>query len=140
MHMVRSLFLFLLLALAGGGAGTLARTPDPPAPPPAPASLAGAPTSTVTPTPTTTPGCASQWQVVASPNLTPGDDRLVSIAAVGPDDLWAVGAFGHTNSAAQPLNGDGLILHGTANGWTVVPNPTIGGLCALMDVAGVAGD
>jgi hypothetical protein len=84
---------------------------------------------TVTPSPTV--ACVEGWQVVNSPNVTPGDNYLYEIAAVGPDDVWAVGEV-HDN----PFS-DGLILHGTAGGWDIAPHPTLSG-ATLWDVDGTA--
>jgi hypothetical protein len=90
------------------------------------------------PTPTATQGCGPQWQVVASPNVTPQDNRLYSLAAVAPDDLWAVGEVHYRSE--QTTGGpyaDALALHYTAGGWTIVPNPATYA-CVAWGVAGVA--
>src|SRR5205823_6090169 len=47
------------------------------------------PTITLTPTPT--PPCSPSWQVVTTPNFGSDENELYDIAAVGPNDVWAIG-------------------------------------------------
>ncbi len=94
------------------------------------------PTITSTPppstaTPSATPPCVVGWQVVSSPNVTPGANYLYEAGAVGPNDIWAVGEVQN-----NPFS-DGLILHNTGGSWSIVPNPATQG-ARLWDVDGTA--
>src|SRR4051794_31582190 len=58
----------------------------------------GTPTATLTGvpptvTPTSTPPCTPIWNWVASPNGGPGANSLSGVAALAPDDIWAVGSY-----------------------------------------------
>jgi hypothetical protein len=53
------------------------------------------------------------WQDVPRPAVQRG--QLTAVAAVAPDDVWAVGGAGQGHS---------LILHWDGRAWTVVPHPT----------------
>jgi hypothetical protein len=58
------------------------------------------------------------WTIVPSPN--PGGtsvDQLYAVAAVGPNDVWAVGEYWDANYVPLPMT-----LHWDGVGWTVVPN------------------
>jgi hypothetical protein len=66
----------------------------------------------------------TQWQVVtaAAPALPAGD--LLGIAAISPEDIWAVGVQyvpGNGGSAAEPL-----IEHWNGTAWATVPAPASG--------------
>ncbi|HVB22295.1 MAG TPA: S53 family peptidase [Ktedonobacteraceae bacterium] len=60
----------------------------------------------------------TSWSVVPSPNPSPNDDILSSVAAVSANDIWAVGNY-------YDANGNGLSLIEQWNGtsWSVVPSP-----------------
>jgi hypothetical protein len=70
------------------------------------------PTATTPPSPTPTPSCGLDWREVASPGL----GRLYGIAAVSPDDIWAVGY--HFGPASNAVHWDGTQ-------WNNVPELTI---------------
>src|SRR5437667_1399267 len=52
------------------------------------------PSSQDTPTPTSTPSCTPAWSVVSSPNVGSGPNYLYAVAAISPNDVWAVGYYG----------------------------------------------
>jgi len=69
----------------------------------------------------------TRWSAERSPEL-PGTERiLTAIDGTGPDDLWAVGQQRIANQE------QGVVLHRTAAGWSVVPPPA--GAAVLHDVA-----
>lgn len=59
------------------------------------------------------------WSVVPSPSLT---GSISDIAALGPDDVWAVGIQNFGLDSGQV--GQGLIEHWDGQQWSVVANPT----------------
>ena len=61
----------------------------------------------------------SRWSVVPSPNPSSSVNRLNAVAAVSPNDAWAVGT-------APTSTGTVLILHWNGVAWSVVSNPTTG--------------
>ena len=72
----------------------------------------------------------SSWQRVPSPNVGPGENRLVSVEAIAADDVWAVGSRGlHT-----------LIEHWDGSTWSVVTSPSPGGNADLAGIAAVSAD
>jgi hypothetical protein len=70
------------------------------------------------------------WSVVASPSLS---GQISSIAALGPDDVWAVGLQGFGIDTAQ--QGQGLIEHWDGQQWSVIANPTPQPFTQLNSVA-----
>jgi hypothetical protein len=71
----------------------------------------------------------SSWQVVPSPNHQNADHYVYGVAAVAPDDVWAVGRY-------EPLGGGSptLVLHWDGKSWSIVPSPnpaTYNGLYAV---------
>ena len=74
----------------------------------------------------------TSWAQVASPNVPAGANQLSGIAAIAPDDVWAVGSAG----------GAPLALHWDGSAWSVVPVEGHGGLSGerLVAVAGASGD
>src|SRR5438309_1409372 len=73
-----------------------------------------------TPSPSATPTriCSPLWQIVASPNTPGNDNRLSGMAAISPDDVWAVGIIGNGDSNSLPL-----MLHWQGTHWVNVPGP-----------------
>jgi hypothetical protein len=70
------------------------------------------PTATTPPSPTPTPSCGLDWREVPSS----GVGRLYGIAAVSPNNIWAVGYhFGVTSNG----------IHWDGTQWSVVPELTI---------------
>ena len=61
----------------------------------------------------------AQWSVVPSPNPSTTLNILYGVAAVAPNDVWAVG-FAATSSSGV------VIMHWNGTAWTVVPNPPAG--------------
>ncbi len=61
----------------------------------------------------------SSWSVVPGPNPSSFVNQLNAVAAVSPNDVWAVG------TAPTPTD-TVLILHWNGAAWSVVPNPTNG--------------
>jgi hypothetical protein len=100
----------------------------------APCGPTPAPTQTRTPTPTTTgtPGCGLAWNLVPSPNVAFAANFLNAVAAISPDDIWAVGY--HTNVAYDRA----LILHWDGALWNIVPSPDPGYAVYLTGVSGAA--
>lgn len=87
-------------------------TPNPPkeaTPPPSP------PTTYVYPSPTPVPDCGLVWSVV--PISSTGN--LLGVAALSPEDVWAVGYTFDTPRRT-------LIEHWDGAQWSVVPSPSVG--------------
>jgi hypothetical protein len=68
----------------------------------------------------------TSWQVVSSANVHPGQEEnfLESVAAVGPNDVWAVGSWGSLQSA-MPLLPQTLIEHWNGASWSVTSSPDV---------------
>ncbi|HEX8599098.1 MAG TPA: S-layer homology domain-containing protein [Chloroflexia bacterium] len=63
-----------------------------------------------------------EWSLVDSPNVGPLlDNRLTSIDASAPDDVWAVGYY--YNDVAVPQT---LTMHWDGTEWTIVASPNVG--------------
>lgn len=69
------------------------------------------------------PDCGLDWAVVSSPS-PPGVDinYLNGVAAVGTNDVWAVGYYIYNNQG--PI--DTLIEHWDGSAWSIVPSPNQG--------------
>ncbi len=64
----------------------------------------------------------TSWTVVPSPSPGSAYNRLYSVAAISPNDIWAVG-----NSAAGfGLGYDTLTMHWDGSSWSLVPSPNPG--------------
>src|SRR5438552_13620897 len=87
-----------------------------------PAALVSAPAGiTDTPTPTRTPTpCGLMWRVVTSPNPGSSEDFSLGVAAVAPNDVWAVGIY-----TDNPI-GRTLTMHWNGTAWTHIPSPNVG--------------
>ena len=84
--------------------------------------------ASATPTaPIGTPTCQPGFAVVPSPNGGPGDNIIYSVAILGSDDIWAVGASGIS----------GFTEHWNGAQWSVVPNPPSS---YMLGVSGTATD
>jgi hypothetical protein len=81
-----------------------------------------------------TPVCGSGWQRIPSPNPTDIHSFFNAVAAVAPDDVWAVG--GKYNLERQHT----LIEHWDGASWSIVRSPSMGGSSVLDAVAAVASD
>src|SRR5438034_800577 len=63
--------------------------------------------------------CAPSWTILPSPNPGAAGSSLFGVAAIAPDDVWAVG------SSTDTIGGDSSTLaeHWDGTEWTVVPSP-----------------
>jgi hypothetical protein len=66
-----------------------------------------------------------EWRAIASPGRNNLDNMLMSVTAVSPYDVWAVGG---TNKNGP---GQSLIEHWDGTRWTVVPHPDPGPLSTV---------
>lgn len=73
-----------------------------------------------------------RWQIVQSPNGASGNGRLIGVAAVSANDVWAVG------SSASPQGRYTLIEHWNGRQWSVVSSPNGNGDNELNAVAAVS--
>lgn len=62
----------------------------------------------------------TSWQVVPSPNASSEINGIMRLAAVSPNDLWAVGNF---NESGTPHT---LTEHWDGSSWKIVPSPSPG--------------
>ena len=85
------------------------------------ASLVSPSSATSTPSVTVTPTPCTGWNVVSSPNVGSGDNHLFSSAAVGANDIWAVGSWIVGGSTQNTLT-----EHWDGSTWSVVPSPNMG--------------
>jgi hypothetical protein len=60
-----------------------------------------------------------RWRVIPSPNPGTYSNLLQSVAAVGPNDVWAVGT---SSSGGSSLT---LVEHWDGHAWSVVPSPNV---------------
>jgi hypothetical protein len=72
----------------------------------------------------------SSWGIVATPNPGVGHHVLSSVAAVSPDEAWAVGWSIGPDGRDRPL-----VLRWDGGRWRPATVPTIGGRAQLIDVA-----
>ncbi len=65
------------------------------------------------------------WKTVASPSVGNGASQLNGVAALAPNNVWAVG---FSTPVAPPARAATLTLieHWDGTGWTVVPSPNVG--------------
>ncbi len=68
----------------------------------------------------------TNWQVVSSPNVSPGQEEnsLEGVAAVSPNNVWAVGSWGSFQSAV-PHVPQSLIEHWNGTSWSVTSSPNV---------------
>ncbi len=66
-----------------------------------------------------------KWHRVRSPNAGNGQNTLLGVATLGPDDVWAVGWFVEAQNQDRPQKT--LVEHWNGQEWSVVPSPNIGG-------------
>ncbi|HMA33545.1 MAG TPA: hypothetical protein VKY74_03610, partial [Chloroflexia bacterium] len=79
----------------------------------------------------------SSWRIVPTPSVARSGSGLLGIAAIGANDIWAVGGIDR-GRGNQPL-----IEHWNGDGWRIVPSPNIGSGgegSQLVAVAAVAAD
>lgn len=85
----------------------------------------GGATATSTTAPSSTPTCAplQTWNVVASQDPGTQENFLLSVEAVAPNYVWAVGYYSNIASGGIAQT---LIERWDGAQWTVVPSPNIG--------------
>ncbi len=66
----------------------------------------------------------TQWTIVVSPN-TGVESALYSVAAIAPDDVWAVGY------SLSPFHT--LTMHWDGTAWTIVPSPSLGSNGSMLN-------
>lgn len=90
-----------------------------------------------------------QWSIVPSPDAVQvaqpaagkppqGLNRLMSIAAVSANNVWAVGSAEQSASGQSTLHSIPLVEHWDGSHWSIVPLPTIGGDATLKAVTAVS--
>ena len=75
------------------------------------------------------------WSVVSGPDLNSTSSRLFGVAAVSPNDVWAVGGYRPSNSEYQTL-----ILHWDGTQWTATASPNPPHFSELYAVTSIATD
>ncbi|MFL5731687.1 MAG: S-layer homology domain-containing protein [Chloroflexia bacterium] len=65
-----------------------------------------------------------QWSIMHSPDPGSGANDLRDVAAVSPNDIWAVGYYGDHDEAVIRT----FVLHWDGNAWSQVPSPNPGDL------------
>ncbi|MFL5798544.1 MAG: hypothetical protein ACJ77A_11510 [Actinomycetota bacterium] len=84
------------------------------------------------------------WTRTESPNVEPQpaagevDDGLQAVAAISPDDAWAVGSYEELGLRRDaPITARPLALHWDGSAWQVVPVPVVdhGGLTGVAALA-----
>jgi hypothetical protein len=63
----------------------------------------------------------TQWSVIASPSSQAFFNTLSGVAALAPDDIWAVGSQESLSGTSQTL-----IEHWNGTLWSIVPSPNVG--------------
>lgn len=66
------------------------------------------------------PRCGPAWRIVESPNPSKTYTDLRAVAALSPDNVWAVGVYGATEAYAQTLT-----LRWDGVRWSHVPSPSV---------------
>jgi hypothetical protein len=79
------------------------------------------------------PSCNPDWTIVTSPNLGTDNNYLLAVAAVGANDVWAVGHY-YDGSATRTL-----IEHWNGSIWSVVPSPNQGTYDSYLSGVAVVG-
>src|ERR1051326_8338261 len=73
------------------------------------------------------------WQVIASPNQPSANHFLYGVAALAPNDAWAVGRFERDTGGTFTLT-----LHWDGMSWNVVPSPNPAAYSGLYAVEAVS--
>ncbi len=63
------------------------------------------------------------WSIVASPNMSSVGNMLDGVAALGPNNVWAVGAWA-SSGLASPGAGYTLVEHFNGTSWSLMPSPS----------------
>jgi hypothetical protein len=78
-----------------------------------------------------------QWSIVSSPNRHPEsyNNRLVSVAAISANDIWAVGESDNYSLKAPDNNrsGETLIEHWDGKQWSIISSPNPGRVGSFLD-------
>jgi hypothetical protein len=61
----------------------------------------------------------TRWNVAPSPNASPGNNVLASVATVSASDVWAVGSADDANGNTHTLT-----EHWNGTAWSIVPSPS----------------
>jgi hypothetical protein len=88
--------------------------------------------------PTSPAACGSGWQLVRSPNPRENHDFFNGVAAVAPDDVWAVG--GRDELSRDHPHDHTLIEHWDGTRWSIVKSPNASGASRLDAIAAVGPD
>jgi hypothetical protein len=80
----------------------------------------------------------STWRRIATPNPDQRSDSLVAVAAIAPDNAWAVGGFGLNVGEPLPAGGGPLLVHWDGRGWRRQILPNGARRARLFDVAAVS--
>jgi hypothetical protein len=84
------------------------------------------------------------WKPVAAPEVGEGNSRLTGVAAIAPDDVWAVGYNdGSEHDENRPDKSRTLIMHWNGAEWRVIPTQNLdveGVNNRLYDVTALASD
>jgi len=88
----------------------------------------------------------ASWTAVTSPNVAPTDpsgsldNSLAAVAAIAPDDVWAVGTYEeHGLVLDAPSSNRPLAMHWDGSSWRIVSIPDVG-QGELTGIAAVASD
>src|SRR5436190_9573578 len=88
--------------------------------------------------PTSPAACGSGWQLVRSANPRENHDFFNGVAAVAPDDVWAVG--GRDELSRDHPHDHTLIEHWDGTRWSIVKSPNASGASRLDAIAAVGPD
>ena len=77
------------------------------------------------------------WGVQVSPDGGTGTNDLAGVAAISPNDVWAVGTWDTYGDPQQ--HGYTLLLHWDGSTWTVVPSPDPGIQASEFDAVAASG-
>jgi hypothetical protein len=89
--------------------------------------------SAITPTPVSLPGPSGSWNVVPSANTGSPNNYLFGVAAIAPNDVWAVGAYGVLGITAKQV-----IEHWDGTSWRRAASPSLATPNELVAVSAFA--
>jgi hypothetical protein len=72
----------------------------------------------------------TSWSVIPSANVAGAFNELYSVVALGPNNVWAVGYWGHSSFGFSTL-----IQHWDGSSWSIVPSPNPSGDNFLSSVS-----
>ena len=79
----------------------------------------------------------TRWSIVQGPGLL-GPHQLTGVAAISPDDVWAVGVS--WTNANYPVVEHTVVMHWDGKQWSVIPSPNQSSAQSFYDVAAVSKD